>query len=166
MEQDRSNASASNINQNSLHDRHLLAYLQQSWNSLDVSEWAPIIQSKSLRKLYLHDLMSVRHGKRVYYSLGAGPQRQAFGEAFANLSSRRLQEGFLQHASMCLDENRFMSQGDLTAILHVGRGKRLHDNVASTATDVNSSDTVDNYSNQTHRDKRVKTNYDTIHCFA
>ncbi|KAI2513843.1 hypothetical protein MHU86_626 [Fragilaria crotonensis] len=156
----------------SLQDRQILAYLQQSWNRLDLSEWEPVFQGTAMRKLYLHDVASVRHGRRVYYSLGAGPQRQAFGEAFDSLSSRRLQQLFLQCATLCLQENRFMSQADFMLILHEGRGKRFqgqdaNTNVVSTGTYTTSPQgTIDNSMKLQNRHKRQRTSVDSMQCFT
>jgi hypothetical protein len=164
--------STSTSRDESLHDRQILTYLQQSWNRLDLSEWEPVFQGTSMRKLHLHDLTSVRHGRRVYHSLGAGPQRQAFGEAFASLSSRRLQQLFLQCATLCLQENRFMSQADLMVIAHEGRGKRFqgqdaNTNVVSTGTCTTSTQgTIENSMRLQHRHKRQRTSVDAVHCFA
>ena len=99
-----------------------LTHLQQWWNRLDLAELEPIFQGTAKRKLYLNDMTAVRHGGMVYYSLG-GSERQLFANTYLTMS-RCLQQIFLQCATSCLHENRFMNQSDLMMILHEGRGKR------------------------------------------
>lgn len=103
--------------------------------------------------------------------MGAGPQRQAFGEAFASLSSRCLQQIFLQCATLCLQENRFMSQTDLMVILHEGKGKRFqrqdaNTDVVSIGSGNSAHDTVEECMDVPTRHKRQRTSVDAIQCFT
>mmetsp|Transcript_3404 Transcript_3404/g.5610 ORF Transcript_3404/g.5610 Transcript_3404/m.5610 type:complete len:175 (-) Transcript_3404:156-680(-) len=108
-----------------LPEDHLpLTHLQHAWNRLDLCEYAPMFRGNAKRKMYVQDMMAVRHGQSAYYSLGVVEQRQAFTGTFLSLRSRRLQELFLQCASTCLQENRFMMQADLVLIVQEGNGKR------------------------------------------
>jgi hypothetical protein len=121
-----------------------LTHLQQWWNRLDLAELAPIFHGTAKRKLYLKDMATVRHGGMGYYSLG-GPDRQVFANTFLTLS-RSLQHIFLQCATSCLQENRFMNQSDLMTILQEGRGKRQQFAIAE----------------EQHRCKRQRTSLDGI----
>jgi phage pi2 protein 07 len=125
-----------------------LTHLQRAWNRLDLAEFAPIFQGNTKRRLYLKDMVAVRNGGMVYYSLG-GQERQAFSSSFLTLS-RRLQQIFIQCATSCLHENRFVSQADLMAILQEGKGKRQQ--FANTE--------------EQHRNKRQRSSFDGIQCFA
>lgn len=99
-----------------------LSHLQYAWNLLDLCDFSPCFRGNRSRRMYLKDLTEVRHGGAAYYSLG-GEERKSFGARFLTLS-RRLQELFIQCATACLQQNRFMVQGDLALIMQEGRGKR------------------------------------------
>lgn len=105
-------------------DLPLLTHLQHSWNRLDLCEYAPMFRGSAKRKMLLKDLAAVRKGGTAYYSLGATPERLSFAGTFLRLRSRRLQELFMECATVCLHQNRFMTQADLVSIVQEGNGKR------------------------------------------